>query len=479
MLGSPAAINKRMDFTAVTRLQNIWQLAFSPFWLLILFLVFVFFTGGGSRADIQSLVVLRPVAVMMCGIGLMTLRWSHVVRYQTIFWITLAIFLTVASHLVPLPPSVWQGLPGRQLLSEVDQVAGIGQIWRPLSVVPATTWNALYALFVPLAVLIFGAQLNGVERVRLVSAVMLLGVLSGFWGVLQTISAPDSPLYLYQITTDGTAVGLFANRNHQEALLACLFPMLATYATMRSRTEDIRKMHFWIAIALGIFLVPLLLVTGSRTGIVLGIIGLIFAALSYWKTEIISGSKRKPSTLTPRLTLIVIGVLCLSALTAIMSRAEAFRRLSGADQIEDLRFRMWGPIVDMAGKYFPFGSGVGSFVEVYQIDEPTALLSSSYVNHAHNDWLEVLLTAGLPGGILLAVATAAFFRAAYQLLGSSKCVDARLACANLGAAIITIFALASLVDYPLRTPSIACVFVIATIWLAGAQTGKVEKAGGS
>jgi O-antigen ligase len=125
----------------------------------------------------------------------------------------------------------------------------------------------------------------------------------------------------------------------------------------------------------------------------------------------------------------------------------------------------------MAWKYFPFGSGAGSFVEVFQIDEPNRLLGLSYANHAHNDWLELMMTMGLPGLLLLLVSLWAFARATRAAFRAPLGEGRRAPFARLGAVILLIFALGSIGDYPLRTPSLACLFVVAVLWLYPSDLG--------
>jgi O-antigen ligase len=453
-----------------------WQGSYR-FWLLVSFLILVFFTGGGSRHDVQSLIILRPAAALMCGIALLTLTSEQMRAYRVVFSIAAATFCLVLLHLIPLPPALWHYIPGREILIEVDRISGIGDQWRPIAMIPSLAWNAFFALFVPLAVLLHGVQLTLEERFRLLPVLLGLGLLSGFWGLMQVVGAADGPLYLYEQTTNGAAVGLFSNRNHQAALLSCLFPAFAIFASFGAPRQEQVKAKSWLAVACCVFVVPLILVTGSRAGIVTGIIGLACAFLLYRTPQSAVTARRAPPRFDPRIALISLGVLALVALTVIMSRAEALRRLSVADQAEDLRWQMWGPIADMALKYFPFGSGIGSFVQVYQIDEPATLLSPNYVNHAHNDWLEIWLTAGVPGALLLTIAVVAFVRASNASFTALPKESRTAAHARLGAAIIFIFALASVVDYPLRTPSIACICVIAVLWLGGKAVTGTEKAG--
>jgi O-antigen ligase len=437
-----------------------------PFLMLVAFLVLTFFMGGGARDDILSLVFLRPAAVILCAIGFWGLRWPHIRSNSFLFGMAVAIFVLVGLHLIPLPPSVWWSLPGREIIKNIDKVAELGLVWRPISMVPSTTWNAFFSLFVPLAVLLLSVQISQEEQFKLLQVILVLGLLSGIWGIIQVVGPAYGSFYLYDITNNGSSVGLFSNRNHQAVLLATLFPMLAVYASMVSKSEEQASLRLWLAIAAVVVLVPLLLVTGSRTGLILGVIALISSVFVYSRPTFRTPRKRKTRTFDPRYPIAVFAILCLGALTVVMSRAEALQRLFTTDQSEDGRFEMWYATIQMGWKYFPFGSGIGSFVEVFQIDEPYELLSPSYANHAHNDWLELFMTAGLPAAILVAVALFAFARRCWLLFFSPIRNSREVRFGRLGAIIIIILALGSIGDYPLRTASLACVFVISALWLA-------------
>lgn len=445
------------------------------FWALLLFLGLVFFMGGSGRADVQSLAILRPASLLFCAIALWSLTWGQVRANGFLFAMALGIFALVLLHLVPLPPLFWNALPGRAIVTEIDTTAGLGQVWRPLSMVPSATLNAFYSLFIPLVVLLLGVQLKRERQFQLLPVVLGLGLLSGFWGLLQAIGDPVGPLYLYRITNSGSAVGLFANRNHQAILLATLFPMLAVFASAGIRTKEQGEVRGWVAIAAGVVLVPLVLVTGSRAGLIVGVMGLLAAATLYRRPRVDVSKKRKVTKVNWRYPIGAFVVLCLGALTVVMSRAEALQRLASPDQVEDQRFLVWGPIASMAWKFFPFGSGIGSFAEVYQIDEPDALLNLNYLNHAHNDWLELYLTAGLPGLLLLLVALAAFARAAVTVFFRQNEITRNVLFGRLAVTVLAIFALGSVGDYPLRTPSLACIFVVTLLWLKS----PTKSAGGS
>jgi O-antigen ligase len=440
-----------------------------PFWALVAFLIIAFLTGGASRADVQSLIVLRPVAVIFCGIALWNLRWSHIQQNRFLFGMAVAIFVLVGSHLVPLPPSIWGALPGREIITEIDKSARLGGVWRPISMVPPATWNAFYSLFVPFTVLLFGMQLNQDDRFKLLGVILVLGLFSGFLGILQVIGDPQSSLYLYRITNNGSAVGLFSNRNHQAILLAILFPILAVFANKKNEVLLQSKAQLFLALAASFILIPLLLVTGSRAGIILGFLGLLSTVFFYRKKSF--HLKRDGSNIAYKWFPLLLLIFSVISLTMFMSKAESINRIISSSEIEEGRLQIWPYILNMSWKYFPFGSGAGTFVEIYQIDEPINLLSPAYLNHAHNDWLELLLTTGIFGIAIVLIAMLVYFLSAWQLFQIKSLQAQKTDFAKLGLIIILFLSLGSLVDYPLRSPSLACVFVIACLWVSGKEIG--------
>lgn len=156
----------------------------------------------------------------------------------------------------------------------------------------------------------------------------------------------------------------------------------------------------------------------------------------------------------------------MSLVTLFMARGQAFERLIEGGQSDDFRIALIGPVARAGWQYFPFGSGIGSFVEVYQVHEPTAMLTANFLNRAHNDWLETFMTVGLLGLLLLLAAVAGYVRCVWCSLFVKDIRPKTRPFAGLGAALILILALASLADYPLRMPSLSCLIIIAAIWLA-------------
>lgn len=459
-------------FKRQANLQSLLRSNGSVVWALGLLLASACALGGSARADVASLMLLRPLGIVLLGFGLARLTRDDLGAYRFPFLMAALMVAWLALQLAPLPPALWQALPGRELVAEIDRAAGLKDVWRPISLAPDATMNAFFALLAPIGVLVLGSKLDAHAHYAVLVLILLIGACSALLGLLQTLSDPYGALYPYRITNNGSAVGLFANRNHQALLLALLLPMLALAARLTSRPS----LKF-IAILTGLILLPLILVTGSRSGVVCALIALAAIPFILMGAQPAGEATRRPSSggksdlrRSHRLALIIIAAGALVALTVWQGRDAAWDRLLATTPVEELRVAIVPVLIPIIGAYSPFGSGTGSFVSVYQIHEPDQLLASFYVNHAHNDWLEVVMTDGLPGAVFLLVAALAFLAAAYRAFRPGQAFTAQTGFARLGLVIVMLSAVASLTDYPLRTPALACLFALAVLWVAQSRS---------
>ncbi|MCH7860535.1 O-antigen ligase family protein [Sphingomonas sp. NPDC092331] len=442
-----------------------------PIWVLSAFVVIAFLTGGGSRSDIASLVFLRPVAALFLIAGLWGLTREQLNGHRFLFAFAAACVLWLALQLVPLPPALWQALPGRGLAADIDKAAGISA-WRPLSLVPWRTWNALFSLLVPLTALVWAVRCRPQLQPRLLLVIIALAGVSAVLGMLQFSGAPGNAFYLYRITNGASAPGLFANRNHQAALLTALFPLLAAFACVGVADRRTAAIRGGIALGIGAILVPLILLIGSRAGVLLLGLGLACALFVYRFPRAEAGDSRRAKLTT---VLIAGGAIALVAISILLSRASAIQRLVDSSGRDDERWLAWQSVRELVPSYFPFGSGAGSFEDVYRIVEQNALLTRTYFNHAHNDWIEVLVTDGLPALLLLVAAAAGWTIAVFGMLRRRHQASRSEVLAQAGAAVVVMLATASTVDYPLRTPSLAVLLVIAAVWMSNATSRSISE----
>jgi O-antigen ligase len=290
----------------------------------------------------------------------------------------------------------------------------------------------------------------------LVTAFVALLAMGCAIGLLQIVGGGQSGFYLYRVTNPDSPVGFFANRNHQALLLAVGLPILIYWAVESSRSLR-SSVRIPVAAAIGILMIVMLFVNGSRAGLGLGALGLILG-LFIFRRSLFPG-QGKGRWARP----VAIVVLTLLPMVAVLaSRDLALRRAAGTELSEELRLQVVPVVVRMMNDFMPIGSGFGSFDPVHRYYEPTALLRPTYLNHAHNDLLELLVTGGLPAALLLVAFTGWMVRRSITLF------KANTAPARLGLSAMTgvlLILLGSLVDYPLRTPLMMASMALLCAWI--------------
>ncbi len=446
------------------RLQSLHSSLVSPnarFWALAVFLVIVFLTGGGSRDDIQSLIVLRPLAALFAAYALATASYSEWKGRLASLYLMVALACLMIVQLIPLPPSIWTTFPGRQVFADIAVIIGMEQPWRPISLSPSKTLNGLYSLLVPMATVFLYLNLEKEHRNRILNILTILMAASAALAILQILGPPRSPLYLYQITNNGSAVGFFANRNHQAVMLIILIVMLGWSAGFSS--SDSYKSKIKLAISLGsiFILVPLILLTGSRFGLILMFpslvmaLGLIYFA-KYGRSKALTSGRAlgKLSLKSPTVLIVIIGgaLLLLTVLAIMLSRSLAFDRLFADNNIEELRVQLFPFLLSMANDYMPWGIGIGAFENVYKINEPQELLRSQYLNQAHSDWLQFVIEGGLMAIIIIAVFLVWLCKCIFSIVTIRKAAGHHKYLAVMIIFILAVIGAASVADYPLRVP---------------------------
>ncbi len=437
-----------------------------PFILLAALLIILWIAGGASRADVIGQVVTRGAA---WGIAIIFILFAARPQWRSIAPVALfltAIVLLVAFQLLPLPPSLWLELPGRGLLAEAAAASGQEQPWRPLSISPEATVNALSSLIVPAVALVLAAGLQRTDHWRVVTVMLGLIVAATILALLQFSGAHfDNPLIN---DVPGAVSGSFANRNHL-ALFVAIGCLLAPVWAFRDERQS--RWKALAALALLLFFALIILATGSRTGMLLGALGIAIGLLIVWR-RITGELKRLPKKIAIPMVLAFAGLLAIAIILSVtLDRAVSVERALSLEAGVDLRSQTRPIVLDMIGGYFPAGSGYGAFDSAFRIHEPSALLGPSYFNHAHNDLLEVVLDGGLPGLLLLVAAGGWWLWKSIQAWSTIKeCEKALLA--KLGSAIVLLGIVASTWDYPARTPIIMTVVMIAAIWLN--EGGKKE-----
>ena len=414
--------------------------------------------GGASQGNAAPLAIAELVALPALGIGV----WKTAHGWNTrafAFPVACvgAIALVPLLQLIPLTPSLWTALPGRAGMEQVLHAAGIALPPLPVSLTPGATIHCALALIPPAAMFLITLHLNGAARMRLTFTLLAVAVVSVLLGLLQLAAGSDSPLFFYADTSVGSANGFFANRDHQADFLACAIPLaIGVLATFRanSRATPFATAPIFLLLSLLIMGVA---VTASRAGVILAVIALA-GGLAIFQRSAVAGLGRR---LGLGLAL-AMGLIILVALTS--GRIPALARFSESGP--DLRFTAAPLVLSAVKSYWPVGSGMGSFIPLYQAVQPPTMVDPSFFNHAHDDFLEVSLEAGVAAWVIFAAFIVWYLGRAWAVWREAKARGAPYLA--LAATLIPpMILLHSTVDYPLRTVAMTTLFAFA----CGLMTG--------
>lgn len=425
--------------------------------LTVLLLAAALLFGGASREHAIQLMTLELLSLPVIGLALWRLALEE--RLATLA-APLAIFLAIAAvpliQLVPLPADVWSSLPGRAELADGMRLAGVQTNAAPISLAPFETIYDALALLIPAGIFLGAAAVGSAERRLLVGVVVIGATISLALGALQLAGGADSPLRFYPTTNEDSAVGVFANRNHLAALLVVTLPLLAIWTLELSRE---RRQRVLFAVVVGMALFSLVIVgvaiTRSRAGLLLTVPALV-ASLVLMLRNARSGRVSQTVAGATLVTLATVAAVSVFALGPVLQRFSALG--------DEERAAVWPSVIDGAQHFAPVGAGIGTFEEAYRIGEPLELVSNTYLNHAHNDYLELWFEAGWLGLAVLGVfAVWVVWR---SVAVWSQAAGRGQGLAQAASVVVILLALHSVVDYPLRTPAMAAVFALMCALLA-------------
>lgn len=378
----------------------------------------------------------------------------------------IAVALLVAAvpllQLLPTPAFGWNLPPARDALAVDLAQAGIASFPKRWTLAPQATEAALWALMPALGAFFAAMALHARHRRRLVQAIVLLVVLNVGFAFFQVGLPQGSQWRLYRDFDAGFG-GLLVNRNHQAT--ACIIGMvlavgLAVEAHGRAERGETRPYtHVWYASLAGVLLLMVPLST-ARAGMPIAFASLVLVLVLTGVSRVsrIGRSKRATALAVGLVIVAVIGVRTALGWAAV-------------DQAEELRHTMTAAAVAVGNTQAPLGSGMGSFIPVFEQSAPPALQLARYVNHAHNEYAQWWLEAGWLGMLALACTLALLVFCGWRLaMLHVRGSNAALASACF-VAVCAVLA-HSWVDFPLRTTTL----MTTTAALAGLMLATLREA---
>jgi O-antigen ligase len=245
---------------------------------------------------------------------------------------------------------------------------------------------------------------------RLLYVLVCLGTFEALYGLVQYLTGWQQIFTYVKKYYLEEATGTYINRNHFAGLLEMVLPFAVALALHKARklgragvrtevparslfsSTELPQVVFWLFLASLIF--SALLFSRSRMGFVSALASLI-AVLALAGTSQLSARTR---TLVAALFFLgVVGLAVWIGSDPVITRFETLGQ--EYSQTGQNRISIWFDTLKLIYQHPLFGSGLGTFAVAYPSVQ-TAFLDL-FVDHAHNDYLEVVSELGLPGGILL------------------------------------------------------------------------------
>ncbi|MER9346098.1 O-antigen ligase family protein [Mesorhizobium sp. M0227] len=376
--------------------------------------------GGGTASGLYTEALIE-VAAIVSAAAVISRPSEHGIP-RSALWL-LALGLAVfCFQIAPLPAALLSGLRPEVLLANPWLSGETGL--RFVSVGVGRTIECLL-YFVAMAVFFLSVTRLRPDQVYGLLPFFLMGVICNGLAAAIQYSLSDT-VAIQGLLPFTINAGLFANQNHFSALLFVSIPFVVYYGLFRGHL---------LSGSLGLItLLLLLLAAGSRAGILIGL------AITIISVVFLSARSRLGGYGIPAV-FIGLSLYTIGAWTKI-----------DAEVVDPAFGRAEFARTTIAGieENWATGVGFGSFPKVYQIYEKGEMIFKPYVNHAHNDYLELALEGGAP---------VVFLVAAYSVLLFAFSLAARRDPLQKMAFLSVSFLLVhSLVDYPMRTAALAMTF---------------------
>ena len=430
--------------------------------------VAMIFGGGGSPSPKAEIIVQLGFVAALIG----WVWWADAEHDEALLpvprellWIGGLLVFVPLLQLIPLPPGLWQALPGRELeIASLSLVDGAGT-WQPISVSPSRTLAGLLALVPAVAIMWATAKLPSRDRRILILAIAGLALVGALLGALQLASG-NGAFQLYELSHRGWLTGFHANRNAAVDVLLIGSLALSAYFATKAMPPAILRRRMPVLVAGQAVLLLAAILTGSRMGVLLILPVLALNAMilrPFADGRLLKIAGRAAS----------FGVILLLALPLILAGNPRLAAVASRfDASGDARLTLWRDTLGAIEAFFPFGSGIGSFPVAFAPHQSFESLSEAFINRAHNDYLEFFLEAGLLAPIVLLAGAYLLIRTALAAWAHAPWDRAPqiFACGTLG-----VIALHSLVDYPLRNMAIACLAGVAAGMLTATRPAREDK----
>lgn len=438
--------------------------------LVVILLASFPFMGGTEILDTTPVVQALSIVLL---ITFILLQKQYNFLGRTLWVVVFLILLTPLLYLLPIPVELWDKLPGRQIYSQVFDWIALQQpdlqISRTLSLIPYRTEHAFFALLPPVAIFLTVSALPEQQKLFIIYFILGIATAEACLAVIQFSTNNDFFYFGIPRLKQGIALGTYPNPDHFVLLMEVSLPLVLSLFAHELQHGNKRKddgstsMLLYILYSiLSVLFVGAAFFSGSRAGIPLAILSLVLAYSVF-----MHNTAGKQATLF--ILFVIVGILVL---LSFLNLTPVINRFLVNNPFVDGRWLMFSITSEGIATFFPVGSGPGTFPDIYRIFQPVN--QTGFINHAHNDYLELIFETGILGVLFIGVF---FYLAIKNWLTIKRIRVRKIHYVRIGSGIsIFIMALHSMVEFNLHDATNVLVFaVLCALFFYGYPVNKTKK----
>ncbi|HHT9145579.1 MAG TPA: O-antigen ligase family protein [Candidatus Wunengus sp. YC61] len=306
------------------------------------------------------------------------------------------------------------------------------QRWHPITLYKYASEVELFRLLIYIGVyLLIVNNIKSRQQIsQIVITIIITGISIAFLGLLQYLSGSGKIFWLYDIKRTNF-FGTFSNQDHFACYMAMIIPLVIglliteylyrlmgnLQSTVHTHQSDVSSHRiFFYVFGIVIMLSSLFMArsSGGAFSIMVSVFLLIVMMLCRKRL-------RKMSWIVVPILIVTLGMLIWIGIRPVIEE------LSASVDIENpslkARVEFWKDTIS-AVKVFPlFGTGIGVFPTIYP--QYSTITHLTFMNHAHNDYLELMLETGFIGFGIILWAMYRFIKdnALYHILGITNGIN--------------------------------------------------------
>jgi len=400
--------------------QSVHNLIFIVFIFVLLFSPLAFGT-----VEPWSLAIMETLSLLLLFLVLMGGARSKQAFYQIPGIVPLMLFLTyVFIQIIPLPPWMIKVIsPATYAIYSETVLVSDPAAWVSLSINKKATlmeffrfasYGAFYAVTVQLL-----SRKDALKKT--VAIIIIFASALSFFSILQHLLSNGKLYWVRERLLGGVPFGPYVNRNHYAGLMEMLFPLVVglflvykphvSYISFREKIAEmfnLQRTNLYMLLGFSAVLIGTsIFLSLSRSGI----ISLCLSMIVFGLLVVGKQADRKRG--------LIIIVICILIVLAVGwfgwgPIIERFKEISPMkEEITEFRPILWKDSRKIVNDFLVAGTGFGSFISIYPLYR--TLPAKNLVDHAHNDYIELLTDGGIIGFLIVTWFVLTVFYASFRI----------------------------------------------------------------